>query len=172
MEPIVLVTYATRMGSTEELALAVADALREDSLAVEVQPVKDVHSLQRYSAVVLTAPLYMFRLHKDARDFLSSHRSELIKVPVALFVPGPVHEDEKEWTGAREQLDKELARFPWLAPFAQHIVGGKFDPAKLVFPFNLIPPLKKMPSGDVRDWSEIRAQVKDFAAIARPALHH
>ena len=34
----------------------------------------------------------------------------------------------------RAQLDKELLKFPWLAPVAIEIFGGKFDPAKLTFP--------------------------------------
>jgi menaquinone-dependent protoporphyrinogen oxidase len=86
-----------------------------------------------------------------------------MKVPVALFVPGPVQTVEKDWTGARKQLDKELAKFPWLSPVAQHIVGGKFDPAKMGFPFNLIPALRKMPASDVRDWTAIRGLASGLA---------
>ena len=163
MEPVVLVTYATRSGSTEELALVVAEVLRERQLAVETQPVGSVHDVEQYFAVVLAAPLYMFRLHKDARRFLSAHRGPLMKVPVALFVPGPVQKDEKDWIGARQQLDKELAKFLWLSPIARHIVGGKFDPAKLSFPFNLIPALSKMPASDVRDWPAIRSLAGELA---------
>jgi len=163
MEPVVLVTYATRSGSTDEVARTVAGVLREAGLAVEVQPVRSVHDIERYGAVVLGAPLYMTRLHKDARRFLSAHRGALMKVPVALFVPGPVQTVEKDWTGARNQLDKELAQFPWLSPVAQHIVGGKFDPAKMGFPFNLIPALRKMPASDVRDWTAIRGLASGLA---------
>jgi len=48
MEPIVLVTYATRYGSFEEVAMAVAQTLRESGVAVETQPVRSVHSLEPY----------------------------------------------------------------------------------------------------------------------------
>lgn len=157
MQPVVLVAYATRAGSTAEVAHVVAQVIGESGFAVEVRPARDVHSLEPYHAVVVAAPLYLFRLHKDARRFLAAHRAALSKIPVALFVPGPVQNVEKDWTGAREQLDKELARFPWLSPVAQYIVGGKFDPAKLGFPFSLFPPLRKMPASDVRDWTSIRA---------------
>jgi len=98
----VLVTYATRTGSTEEVARAVGETLRHDGLAVEVMPVKDVHSLGRSEAVVLCVPLYMGRLHKDARQFLSANREALMKVPVALFVLGPVQNVEKDWKGAQQ----------------------------------------------------------------------
>ena len=168
MEAAVLVTYATRSGSTEEVARAVAEVLRERGLVVEFQPVRSVHAIEHYSAVVLAAPLYMFRLHKHARRFLSAHRGALMKVPVALFVPGPVKKDEKDWTLARQHLDKELAKFPWLSPIASHIVGGKFDPAKLGFPLNLIPALRKMPASDARDWTTIRGLAIDLAAMLQP----
>ena len=171
METVVLVTYATRYGSTEETALVVADALRTSGLAVESQPIRCVHSLERYCAVVLGAPLYMTKFHKDARRFLSANRAALMKIPIALFVPGPVQKDERDWTGARTQMEKELAKFPWLSPVAREIVGGRFDPTKLGFPFNLIPALRnKIPAGDVRDWVAIRAWAGNVASTLQPVL--
>lgn len=167
MEPIVLVTYATRSGSTEEVAQEVARTLSERGVQVEIQPVHRVHSLDRYGAVVLGVPLYMSQLHKDARRFLAVHRNALVRMPVSLFVLGPVQQDGKDWNGAQAQLKKELAKFPWFSPVSQQLVGGKFDPAKLGFPFNLIPPLRKMPASDIRDWTAIRA----WAAAVAEALH-
>lgn len=170
MDTTVLVAYATRSGSTEELARAIAETLRHDGLCPEVQRARDIHTLGRYAAVVLAAPLYMFRLHKDARRFLAAHRTALSGLPVALFVAGPCNPNEKEWTGARQQLDKELARFPWFKPLAKHVVGGQFDPAKLGFPFKLIPALKRMPAADARDWGAIRRLTEEFANALLPVM--
>ena len=168
MEPIVLVTYATRYGSTEAVAESIAETLRDTGVAVEIQPAREVRFLDRYRAVVLGVPLYMSRFHKDARRFLSTYRSALEKVPVALFVLGPVQKDEKDWIGAREQLKKELLKFPWLTPVSLEVLGGKFDPAKLGFPFSLFPPLRKLPAGDARDWTAIRAWASDLALKLQP----
>lgn len=168
MEPIVLVTYATRYGSTEEVAMAVEQTLRKGGVAVETLPVCSVHSLERYGAIVLGVPLYMGRFHKDACRFLSAHRNALTNMPVALFVLGPVQRDEKDWAGARTQLKKELAKYPWFSPLSQEIVGGKFDPLKLGFPYSLIPPLRKLPAGDVRDWTAIRAWANDLVSELQP----
>jgi len=44
------------------------------------------------------------------------------------------------------------------------MVGGKFDPTKLRFSYNLIPVLKKMPASDLRDWVAIRAWASSLAA--------
>jgi menaquinone-dependent protoporphyrinogen oxidase len=164
MSASILVAYATKAGSTQEVAGVVAAALREGGSTVDCQPAKDVRSLDGYSAVVLGAPLYMFRWHKDAKSFLSRHRQALMVRPVAVFAMGPLHNEAKDWQDVRAQLDKELLKFPWLAPVAAEVFGGKHDPAKLSFPYNLIPALKQMPATDIRDWTAIRAWALGLAA--------
>lgn len=158
METKVLVAYASTNGSTQEIAEVIGAELRKNGLTVDLQPMRKVESLQDYSAVVLGAPLYMFHWHKDALKFLPRHRQALMERPVAIFAGGPFSTgDEKEWQEVHRQLEQELAKFPWLTPVAVEMVGGKFDPAKLRFPLNLIPALKQMPVNDLRDWPAIRS---------------
>jgi menaquinone-dependent protoporphyrinogen oxidase len=163
MSASILVTYTTQYGSTREVAETIAATLRESGLTVVCQPMKQVRTLEGYAAVVLGAPLYMFRWHGDAKRFLSRHRQALTARPVAVFALGPFHEDAKEFQDARGQLDKELANFPWFTPIAIEIFGGKFDPTALRFPYNLIPALKQMPASDIRDWTAIRAWASGLA---------
>jgi menaquinone-dependent protoporphyrinogen oxidase len=99
----------------------------------------------------------MFRWHNDALHFLSRHRKALAAMPVAVFALGPFHNKAEELQSARTQLDKALAKYPWLAPVATEMFVGKFDPGALRFPYNLIGPLKKMPASDERDWAAIRS---------------
>lgn len=126
---------------------------------------RNVRTVAGHNAVVMGAPLYMFRWHKDARRFLFQQREGLTKRPVAIFALGPFTTgDQKEWKGSPDQLDKELAEFPWLAPVAIEVFGGKFDPAKLRFPYTLIGSLKRLPASDLRDWRAIRAWASKLAA--------
>jgi menaquinone-dependent protoporphyrinogen oxidase len=159
MENKILVAYATTHGATQEVAEAIANTLQEHGAVVELQPARSVRALQGYSAVVLGAPLYMFHLHKDALRFLSRHRRALEGgLPLALFAGGPTEKgDEDEYKEVRRQLNQELAKFPWLAPVSVEIVGGKIDPDRLHFPWNLIPALKQAPLKDLRDFPAIRA---------------
>ena len=170
MSASVLVAYATRYGSTQEVADAVATTLCESRLEVDLQPLRQVHTIDQYRAVVIGAPIYMFHWHKDALNFLAKYRTALMARPVAIFALGPFHADEKEFQGAREQLDKELVKFPWLTPATIEIFGGKFDPEKLTFPHNMVPALKKMPASDVRDWTAIRTWASGLAAQFQPSL--
>ena len=169
MSTSVLVGYATRYGSTQEVAEAIATALRETGLAVDLEPLRQVRTLAGYSAVVVGAPLFMFRWHKDARRFLSRHREGITERQVAVFALGPVHDphDENEWHDSRAQLDKELAKYPWLAPIAVEVFGGKYDPENLRWPINLL--AGNEPATDIRDWEAIRAWASDLAAKLEPA---
>jgi menaquinone-dependent protoporphyrinogen oxidase len=159
----VLVAYATRSGSTKEVAEKIAAMLRERGLAVDVQPVKQVQTLDGYRAVVVGAPLYMSDWLKEARNFLSRHRATLTTLPVAIFALGPTEDKEKDWTETRKQFDEVLSQFPWLTPVAVELFGGRFDPARLTLPYNLIPGLKRMPVNDIRDWDAIGAWASGLA---------
>ena len=169
MSASILVTYATRYGSTQEVAEAVAATLRENGLEVELRPMQKARTLEGYRAVVLGTPLYIGSLHKDAQSFLSRHHEALTQQPVAIFALGPTHTDEKEWQGSRAQLDKELAKYPWLNPVALEMFGGKYDPAKLRLPDKLLAalpasPTHNLPASDARDWAAIRAWASNLAA--------
>jgi menaquinone-dependent protoporphyrinogen oxidase len=109
----------------------------------------------------------MFRWHRDALHFLSRHRTALTALPTVIFALGPFHNKEEELRSAREQLDKELAKYPWLKPAAIEVFPGKFDPDKLRFPYSLIGPLKKMPPSDERDWQAIRAWAAGVAELLK-----
>ena len=175
MHPNVLVAYATRTGSTEEVAQAIAEVLRNHDVSADLRCAKDISSTDQYVAVVIAAPLYMGRLHKEMRRFLSTHRAALMKTQVVLFVLGPIQKEEKDWIGAKQQLEKELKKFSWLSPVAQYIVGGRFDPARMGFPFNVIPAMRKIPASDALDWDLIRDKAGELATrfkSAEAAMQH
>lgn len=170
MSARILVAFATKYGSTREVAERIATSLREKGVDADVEQSRDVRDLDGYDAVVLGAPLVMHHLHKDALHFLSRHRRTLADLPVAVFALGPVHDprDDKEWQDSRAQLDAELAKSPWLAPRAVEVLGGKFDPALLRFPLNKL--AGAAPASDARDWDAIRAWAQTLpATLGLPA---
>jgi menaquinone-dependent protoporphyrinogen oxidase len=160
-----LVGYATRYGSTREAAEVIAATLQEGGFEVDLLPVRDVRTLENYTVVVLGAPLFMFRWHKDALRFLSRFRKVLSDLPVAVFALGPVTDPykEEEWQGARAQLEKELAKVPWFKPAALEIFGGRLDPQKLGFPMKLF--AGQMPASDIVDPAAVRTWAEELPGI-------
>ena len=164
MSSSILVAYATRYGSTQEVADKIAATLRESGLTVDAQPVKQVRKLDGYRAVVLGAPLYIGSWLKDAQRFLTQQQTALEKLPVAIFSLGPTRADEGT-AEVRVSLDAQVGKYPWLKPVAVELFGGKYDPDKLRFPdtlLKIIPasPLHNAPASDIRDWDAIRAWSK------------
>jgi menaquinone-dependent protoporphyrinogen oxidase len=150
MKPV-LVAYATKHGSTEQVAVAVAARLRAGQLDVEVRHAQTVHELGAYRGVVLGAPIYMGKWHRDAVAFLRRHRNELTQVPVAVFALGPRSLEPADVAESKSQLLTALAKVPAVRPYPLAVFGGVIDPAKLSFPFS------RMPASDARDWDAVDA---------------
>ncbi|MCL5024998.1 MAG: flavodoxin [Chloroflexi bacterium] len=153
-----LIAYATKHGSTLEVAEAVAATLRECDIQAEVRPAQEVRELGGWGAVVLGAPIYSGRWHGDARRFLSRHREELSIRPVAIFALGPREVSAEKWQRSRAQLDSALASASWLAPVSVGLFGG-VDPPKR----------KQVERRDARDWTAIRSWARDLAFVRRPS---
>lgn len=152
----VLVLYATKHGSTQQVAEAVATAAVASGADVQVMPIGSVRQpLVGWDLIVLGAPLYSGRWHRDAHRFLKRYRAELASVPVAVFGMGPLHDDEDAWQRSRAQLDRALAKRAWLVPVAVAVFGGA-DPAGR----------NRVPRRDLRDWTEIRNWTRKTLAFA------
>ena len=159
MSRSILIAYATKRGSTHEVAESIGETLRAHGLEVDVHPVGELESLTPYDAVVLGGALYMGRLHGDARRFLKRQRDALARLPVATFAMGPGTLDETAVAGSRKQLERALARVPEVEPVSVAIFGGVVDPTTLRFPFN------HMPATDARDWEAIHAWAEEVADL-------
>ena len=173
MSDSILVTYATRYGSTQEVAEAIAATLRESGLEVDIQPMRKVQTLAGFRAIVMGAPLFIGRWHKDTEKFLSLHQEALTQRPVAIFTLGPAQSKEKDW-GLCTPNWIENGEIPLAHPGRAELFGGKYDPAKLHFFDKLLAsfpasPLYQMPASDLRDWTAIRTWANNLITVLQPA---
>ena len=159
MSDLVLVAYATKRGSTREVAEEIAGVLAAAGLPVETCPAGAVESLDGYSGAVLGGALYMGRVHHDARRFLKRFREPLAALPTAVFAMGPSSAEEDEIQRSREQLDRALAAVPEIDPLFVAIFGGVVDPEKLSFQFS------RMPAVDARNWDDVRTWAAGIALV-------
>lgn len=152
----VLIAYATKFGSTQEVAERVSARLVKAGLQTEVLRAGEVKSIEGYDAIVFGGALYMFRLVGEGRRFLKRHRKALSRLPVAVFAMGPLEDSETQYFGARQHLDKTLSKLKDVDPVEVTVFGGALDPSKLKFPYSN-PGIKAMGPSDLRDWPTIEA---------------
>jgi menaquinone-dependent protoporphyrinogen oxidase len=159
----VLVAYASKRGSTREIAETIAATLRREELDVCLRPAEEVRSLEGFGAVVLGSAVYMKRWRGDARHFVKKHRKALRQLPFWAFSSGPVGdpaEDNPEWA----EPPRLAAKVEELGA-RDHVVFGGCLPAE---PRGMME--KAMVEGtpkehrDRRDWTEIRAWAAGIAA--------
>ena len=158
----VLVAYASKHGTTREVAEAVAATLRELGLLVEVVEAAQVRDVARYDAIVVGAGLYMGKWHADARHLLKRHRSELAAKPLAVFGMGPDSLEHAKVADSWKQLARSLEATPELDPIAVAIFGGALKPENWPFLF------KRLPAFDARDWDAIRSWAEEVAPKLTP----
>jgi len=156
----ILLTYATRFGSTQEVAEAITAELRQRGFEVYIRPMQEVTTLDNYDAVVLGAAIYNTKWHTNAHQFLAQHQEALMQRPVAIFTLGPLSSSEAAKRNSRRQLDKELAKYHWLKLVALEIFAGKYDPSKP----GLGSFYKLLPTRDYRDWKAIRSWANTLPA--------
>ncbi len=104
-----LLVYATRHGSTREVADAVAEELRAAFAEVDVREAGAAPPPAGYDAVVVGGPMIM-GWHKEARKYLKRHKDQLGAVPFALFVTAASLTED----GVDAVQGMPIAKDPWL----------------------------------------------------------
>ena len=85
----ILIAYASKYGSTAQIAENIALRLKKAGLTPVVRGAKEISSLAEYSAVVTGSAVYAGSWLKEAADFLEKFQEELTQLPTWLFSAGP-----------------------------------------------------------------------------------
>jgi len=162
----VLVVHASRKGSTEEIARAVAKELEAAGAAVEVAEMQTTSVPDDVQAVVIGAPVYTGHIVTEVAAFVAKNRTRLEKIPVAAFAVGIAPVEPK--AGPVERLLEELkkALLPIL-PVAVTMFAGKLDPTRMSFVERTMTKMLKIPTGDFRDWDAIQAWARGVVPVLR-----
>jgi menaquinone-dependent protoporphyrinogen oxidase len=160
MNERVLIAYATRAGSTPEIAAAIGETLAGRGYAVDVKPVTSKPSLNGYGAVLLGSAIRMGSWLPEMVDYIKANQSALTQsissgLPVGLYTVHMLNtgEDPASRTARLAYLDSVR---PLLGTVEEAYFTGVIDMEKLSFLDRWMVKMVKSPVGDKRDWNKIR----------------
>ena len=153
-----LVVFATRNGSTKEIAEAVAQTLSANGVEATASDAASADDLSEFELVVIGSPIQGGMLHEEVLAFIECHHLELMDRTVAMFTVGmlPVSnalEAKGEHEGAIEQA---RLRAPGVKAISHAIFPGAYDPRKVGFVSRKLMEQKRAPIGDFRNWDLVR----------------
>jgi menaquinone-dependent protoporphyrinogen oxidase len=159
----VLVTYASKHGSTAEVAKRIAQALSAAGAQADALPVGQVGEVGDYDVVVIGSSVYFGKWMQEAVTFADRNRAKLAGTPVWLFSVGPLGDQPR--TEPAEVV--KLAAL--LHSVDHHLFAGELDRSRLSFVERTIVKGVKAPFGDFRDWAEIDSWAAGIASrLATP----
>ncbi|MCC6147215.1 MAG: flavodoxin domain-containing protein [Anaerolineaceae bacterium] len=172
MNDKVLVTYASRAGSTAGVAEAIGKTLTESGIQVDVLPMQEVEDLAPYRAVVAGSAIRGRKWLPEAMEFLHDHQGELRQKPFAAFMvcitlsmknAEQYREGLKDWT-------KPV--YDMVRPVCEGYFAGALDFSKIPFSLNtlamrLVALAGAWKEGDHCDWNAIRTWTESLL----PLLH-
>jgi menaquinone-dependent protoporphyrinogen oxidase len=160
MSARVLVAYATKKGSTAEIAEAVGKELQSAGYEVSVKEMKDVVAFEKYDAIVIGAPFYMGKMF-EVPKFVKRFREKLAEKPVAVFGVGtaPISSNQKQIEDEQHALSLALAP---QEPVSTALFAGKIDPEKFGFLMRKMVAADPSIVGDFRDWDAIAAWAREL----------
>ena len=166
----ILVTYASRGGSTAGVADAIGKTLVESGVQVDVCPMQDVKDLTPYGAVVAGSAIQSAQWLPEAMRFMQTYRTTLAQKPFATFTVcmtlamhnGKYHDAVANWLEPVRGLVK---------PVSEGYFAGALDIRKVPsfgdrLKFRLSVAMGVWSAGDHRDWNAIRT----WAESLRPLL--
>lgn len=167
----VLITYASKYGSTGGVADAIGKELCSKGVAADVALIKNAGNLSSYQGVVIGSAIYMGKWMSEALDFVKENRDILSKIPVAYFLVCMTLATQTEDNRAKvlSYMDPILKAAPDIKPVAIGTFAGALDYNNLSWLNKKILKSKETPEGDFRDWDAIRAWAREpvYAKLVR-----
>jgi menaquinone-dependent protoporphyrinogen oxidase len=164
----ILVTYASRTGSTVGVAEAIGKTLSETGAQVDVLPMQEVEDLSPYSAVVAGSAIQSKQWLPEAMQFVQTNRAKLTSKPFAAFLVCMTLAMRNGET-YRPFVSEFIAPVRALVrPVSEGLFAGALDIRKVPsfsdrLKFRLSVLFGVWKEGDHRDWNAIRAWANGLA---------
>ena len=158
----ILVAYASRCGSTGEVAEAIAQTLCGIGASVDVRLIANVDDLSHYQAVIVGSAIRMGKWLPEAAGFVKNNQDTLSRLPIAYFVVCLTMKDNTAENRSKvlAYLDPVRKEARKIQPVATGLFPGAMNFDKLSFVHKTILKAKGASQGDYRDWTAVRTWAK------------
>lgn len=158
------VAYASRAGSTGEIANAIAKRLCAEGFDVDVREVSSLAALDNYAAIVIGSAVRYGAWLPEIQKFMQRHKQALAQRPLAYFTACNKARDQsaasiagmKEYSKAAHEIAQ---------PKSDAFFAGKLDAATLSLFDRMVVRMIGSPMGDFRDWAAIDAWAKSLVPL-------
>ena len=125
----VLIGYASRFGSTRDIANRIANVVRTaDGSNVDVRPVDEISDFDPYDAVVFGSGVYDGSWTAEATELMRRHAAILARKPLWLFSVGSFGDRHPIVGGLIKKEPKEISEFEhMLHPRDYRVFAGVID---------------------------------------------
>lgn len=170
----VLVAYASRYGTTGEVAGEIATTLINSGLDAEVKLIENITDLTQYDSVIVGSPVRIGKWLPEATEFVEQHKKQLSQLKVAYFLTSMTlgtSQQLDERDEVKEILDDVQQQVPEVIPvskgyFAGALDYGKMSPAmRTAFKLMANAADKDASEGDYRDWEAIGRWAREVGQI-------
>jgi menaquinone-dependent protoporphyrinogen oxidase len=167
----ILVTYASRLGSTAGVAEAIGKTLTDNGAEVDVRRMEDITDLSPYSAVIAGSAIRGKQWLPEARQFMQAHQAVLRQKPFAAFLVCMTlamknGEKYRPQVAGWLQPVQSLVRPASIGLFAGVLDIGRIPSFSDRLKFRISVMFGVWKEGDHRDWNAIR----DWAIGLGPLL--
>jgi menaquinone-dependent protoporphyrinogen oxidase len=156
MSKKVLIAYASKCGSTADIAAKIGEIMSGSNLQVDVKPVRDITDISGYSAVVVGSAVRFGQWLPEGVSFLKSNRDALQSIPTALFTVHMQNTGDSAEARANRDLYVKAAK-EQITPKVEKYFTGMIEMARLSFLERMVYKAVKAKDGDDRDWNDIQS---------------
>lgn len=162
-----LVAYASKYGSTAEVADVIGKELCSRGAPVDVLLIKNIGDLSSYRGVVVGSAIYQGKWLPEAVDFVKMNREVLRRVPVAYFMVCMTMREATEENRRKvlAYLDPLLKEVPQVKSVGIGTFAGALHYRNLSWLEKMLMKFIGAPEGDFRDWNAIRAWANDLQEV-------
>ncbi len=151
----ILIAYASKAGSTAEVAAKIGETLSKRNPPVDVLPVSKVTDLSPYSAVILGSAIRVGKLLPEAMKFVQANQAALAQKTFGVFIVCMTLKDDTE--ANRKTVSAYLDPLRALIqPASEGLFAGVMNLGKLPLFERLMIKAMKAPEGDFRRWDLIQ----------------